>query len=110
MPISKISWLPFMFSNIMLSDDDDLLDRSTGNIEIHVEISKCHVEKKRMKGTLVYYRPQEQRQVHERGKKGLTGHEVGFAAAVANRAMKCSKYRCTAIGSPVVIFILNIDR
>lgn len=50
------------------ADDDDLLDRSTGNIgEIHVEISKCHVEKKRVKGILVYYRPQEQRQFRERG-------------------------------------------
>lgn len=102
-PITETSRLPFMFSNIKLSDNDDLLDQSTQNVgEIHVEISKCHVEKKK-KDTLVYYQPQGRRQIHEREKKGAD-HQVGFAAAVPNRRMKCSRCRCTAIGPPVVIF------
>ncbi|KAK0236206.1 hypothetical protein EDD85DRAFT_839828 [Armillaria nabsnona] len=102
--ITKTSRLPFMFSNIKLSDDDELLDQSTQNVgEIDVEISKCHVEKMKKKGTLMYYQPQEQRQIHEREKKGAD-HEVGFAAAVANPASRSSRYRCTAIGPPVVIF------
>ncbi|SJL09956.1 uncharacterized protein ARMOST_13338 [Armillaria ostoyae] len=118
-PITETSRLPFMFSNIKLSgavflpgermmlieraDNDDLLDQSTQNVgEIHVEISKCHVEKKK-KDTLVYYQPQGRRQIHEREKKGAD-HQVGFAAAVPNRRVKCSRCRCTAIGPPVVIF------
>ncbi len=82
-----------MFSNIKLSgalfqpgermmliehaDDDELLDQSTQNIgEINVEISKCDVGKTKKKGAPMYYQPQEQRQIHEREKKGAD-HEVG---------------------------------